>query len=252
LSAEQTSLEAQQYSPQQEWSDGQHPPSAQHLSVDDEQHPLKGQHMLPDGQQPSSASVQHTLPLAQQLLPPQHTRPGAQHWLPQHELPTPQHWPPQHTLPDGQQLPLQQVAPDGQALSQLPQLLVSVLVSTHVPRQLVRPTGHGVHCPADTVQPWFWNCAHDTQSLSDSDDAEMSRHWKPLHHTCAVYGNVVVGTPTLRVGNCCWIQDVASDWVNATGCRVVTRHDEPSSTNTVIGTGVTQLPLLQRLSPEQD
>jgi hypothetical protein len=61
--------------------------------------------------------------------------------LPQHEPPASQHSPPQHTLPDGQHLPLQHVAPVGQARSQELQLLTSVLVSTHAPRQLVRPTG---------------------------------------------------------------------------------------------------------------
>jgi hypothetical protein len=172
--------------------------------------------------------------------------------LPQHELPAAQHTPPQHTLPDGQQEPLQQVAPDGHAVSQLPQLLVSVPVSTQLPRQLVRPTGHCVQGPEETVQPWFWNCTHDTQSLWDREDPETSRHWKPLHQTWAEYGNVLVGTPTLRAGNCCCTQDVASDWVNATAVRTATTHDELSSTYTVIGTGMTQLPLLQRRSPEHD
>jgi hypothetical protein len=80
----------------------------------------------------------------------------------------------------------------------------------------------------------------------------MSRHAYPVHQTWAVYGNVVVGTPTLRAGNCCWTQDVASDCVNAATVRTPTTHDEPSSTYTVIGTGLTQLPLLQRRSPEHD
>jgi hypothetical protein len=198
-------LEAQQSWPQQVVLDGQQPQSSQHFSVDEQQaggQPGRRQQVSFDAQKPPWAP-QHTLPAGVQRVPAQHTRPCGQQLLPQHVLPAAQHSPPQHTLPDGQQKPLQQVAPDGQAVSQLPQLLVSVLVSTQLPRQLVRPTGHCVQGPEETVQPWFWTCMHDTQSLWDSDDPETSRHEKPLHQTWAEYGNVLVGTPTLRAGNCC-------------------------------------------------
>jgi hypothetical protein len=149
--------------------------------------------------------------------------------FPQHELPALQHVPPQHTLPDGQQNPLQQVAPAGHALSQPPQLLTSVRVSTQFPRQLVRPTGHGVQAPAETAQPWFWNWTHATQSLCDSDDPETSRHWNPEHQTWAENGSVLVGTPTLRAGNCCCTQEAASDVLKASAVVTTATHDEPSA-----------------------
>lgn len=119
-------------------------------------------------------------------MPPQHTLLDGQHTLPQHALPDGQHLPLQHTL---------------HGLSQLPQWVLSVRVSTHVPRQLVRPTGHCVQAPGDTVQfrpGWSVRyCTHATRSLWDSDGAQVSAHWAPRHHVWTAYPVPGGTTPTL-------------------------------------------------------
>jgi hypothetical protein len=85
----------------------------------------------------------------------------------QHVDPLEQQLPPQHVAPASQQLPPQHTRPAGQTVSQKPQLLGSLVRSTHLPPQFDSKP-QLVHGPEDTVQPPFWRSTHVWASPLDS------------------------------------------------------------------------------------